>query len=107
MIIDNARRKRSLKRGGDYVRHELDELTPCLPEPREDLLALDEALQKLAAVHSQAAELVQLLYFSGLTLPEAAQTLDISPRTAGRLWSYARAWLRREIEGEDEAGQDS
>lgn len=102
ILIDNARRKQSLKRGGEFVRRDLEEHPPSLPEPREDLLALDEALQKLAAAHPQAAELVQLLYFAGLTLPEAAQTLGISPRTAGRLWAYARAWLRREIEGDDD-----
>ncbi len=99
ILIDNARRKRSLKCGGGLVRQELDDVSPTLPEPREDLLALDEALHKLAAVQPQAAELVQLLYFAGVTIPEAARTLDISPRTAGRLWSYARAWLRREMEG--------
>jgi RNA polymerase sigma factor (TIGR02999 family) len=105
ILIDTARRKRSLKRGGQFVRKEIGEDIPiCLPEPQEDLLALDEALQKLATAHPQAAELVQLLYFAALTLPEAAQILDISPRTAGRLWTYARAWLRREIEG---AGKDS
>jgi RNA polymerase sigma factor (TIGR02999 family) len=101
ILIENARRKQSQKRGGGFMRHELhDDLPPSLPEPQEDLLALDEALQKLAGVHSQAAELVQLLYFGGLTLPEAAETLDVSPRTAGRLWAFARAWLRREIEGD-------
>jgi RNA polymerase sigma factor (TIGR02999 family) len=98
ILIDNARRKQSLKRGGGFVRRELDDLPLNLPEPQEDLLALDEALQKLVGVHPQAAELVELLYFAGLTLPEAAQTLGVSPRTAGRLWTYARAWLRREIE---------
>lgn len=98
ILIDNARRKQSLKRGGGFIRRELDDLPPCLPETREDLLALDAAMEKLAAVNPQAAELVQLLYFAGLTIPEAAQTLAISPRTAGRLWAYARAWLRREIE---------
>lgn len=105
ILIDNARRKQSLKWGGEFVRRALDELQPCLPEPREDLLALDEALQKFATVHSQAAELVQLLYFAGLTLPEAGRTLDISPRTAGRLWAYARAWLRRELEGVGDPGE--
>lgn len=99
ILIENARRKKSLKRGGAFVRQELhDVLPPCLPEPQEDLLALDEALERLSGVHSQAAELVQLLYFAGLKLPEAAEALGISPRTAGRLWAYARAWLRREIE---------
>lgn len=107
ILIDNARRKHSLKRGGGFVRRELEECPPSLPEPREDLLALDEALQKLAAVHPQPAELVQLLYFAGLTLPEAARTLDISPRTAGRLWAYARAWLRRDIEGAGDLGENS
>lgn len=100
VLIDNARRKRSLKRGGAAARQDLlEEIAICLPEPHEDLLALDEALQKLAGVEPPAAEVVQLLYFAGLTLPEAAETLGISPRTAGRLWAYARAWLRREMEG--------
>jgi RNA polymerase sigma factor (TIGR02999 family) len=107
ILIDHARRKRSLKRGGKFVRRELDALPPELPEPREDLLALDEALGKLAAVQPRAAELVQLLYFAGLTLPEAARTLGVSPRTAGRLWAYARAWLRREIEGSHRDGANS
>lgn len=99
ILIDNARRKQSQKRGGGFVRCEMDELAPCLTEPSEDLLALDEALEKLATVHPQAAQLVQLLYFAGLTLAEAADALAVSPRTAGRLWTYARAWLRRAIEG--------
>ena len=103
VLIDQARRKRSLKRGGGFVRQELDDF-PGLPEPAEDLLALEEALIKLAAAHSREADLVQLLYFGGLTLPEAARTLEISPRSAGRLWSFARAWLRREMEGDDDSG---
>jgi DNA-directed RNA polymerase specialized sigma24 family protein len=60
----------------------------------------------LSALRPQAAQLVELLYFAGLTLPEAAQVLEVSPRTAGRLWTYARAWLRREIEG-DAGGENS
>jgi RNA polymerase sigma factor (TIGR02999 family) len=107
ILVENARRKQSLKRGGGFVRLELDDAQPSLPEPQEDLLALDEALQKFTGVHSQAAELVELLYFAGLTLPEAARTLDVSPRTAGRLWAYARAWLRREIEGSGAPGENS
>jgi RNA polymerase sigma factor (TIGR02999 family) len=99
ILVDNARRKASLKRGGELVRRELEDVTPTLPEPREDLLSLDEALSKLAAEDRQAAELVQLRYFGGLTLPEAARALDVSPRAAGRLWAYARAWLRQEMEG--------
>lgn len=108
ILIENARRKRSLKRGGEFVRQELhDDLQPGLPETQEDLLVLDQALQKLSDVHAQAAELVQLKYFAGLTLPEAAQTLGVSPRTAGRLWAYARAWLRREIAGDGPANENS
>ena len=105
VLIDKARRKKTLKHGGEFIRQELKEASP--PEPREDLLALDEALQKLAAGYPQEAELVQLLYFAGLTLPEAARTLGISPRTAGRLWAFARAWLRREIEGAGDPGKKS
>jgi len=105
VLIDNARRKQSLKRGAEFVRQELDELAVSLPEPQEDILALDEALQKLSSVHPQAAELVQLVYFAGLTVPDAARSLDISTRTAGRLWTYARAWLRREIEGPGDADE--
>ncbi|KAA0137012.1 sigma-70 family RNA polymerase sigma factor [Gimesia chilikensis] len=101
ILIDKARQKGSLKRGGNFIRQEMhDDLSPSLPAPQEDLLALDDALKQLACEHPQAAELVQLRYFAGLTLPEAAETLDISERTAGRLWSFARAWLRREIENQ-------
>ncbi len=99
ILVENARRKRSLKRGGDRSRQDLDGADVAAPEIREDLLALDEALDKLAAENRQAADLVQLRYFAGVTLPEAAQALGISPRTAGRLWVYARAWLRSEVEG--------
>jgi DNA-directed RNA polymerase specialized sigma24 family protein len=63
------------------------------------LLALDEALTRLAAVNPQAAQLVQLRYFAGLSIPEAAQPLGISPRSADRLWAYARAWLHQDITG--------
>jgi RNA polymerase sigma factor (TIGR02999 family) len=99
ILVENARRKRQAKHGGDQARRELDDEPIAAPEPREDLLALDEALTKLAAEDRAAADLVQLRYFAGLTLPEAAQALGVSPRTAGRLWAYARAWLRREVEG--------
>jgi len=107
ILIENARRKKGLKHGGDLSRRELDDERIIAPEPREDLVALDAALNKLAAGNRQAADLVQLRYFAGLTLPEAAQALGISPRTAGRLWTYARAWLRREIEGAGRPGQHS
>lgn len=98
VLVDRARRKSSLKRGGGRARLELDDVSPCLPEPRENLVALDEALTRLAGEDPRAAELVQLRYFGGLTLPEAARALGVSPRGAGRLWAFARSWLRRELE---------
>jgi RNA polymerase sigma factor (TIGR02999 family) len=106
ILVENARRKKGPRRGGDRARQELDGEQLAAPAPREDLLALDEALNKLAAGNRMAADLVQLRYFTGLTLPEAAQALDISPRTAGRLWAYARAWLRREVEGAPGPGEN-
>jgi RNA polymerase sigma factor (TIGR02999 family) len=99
ILVESARRRRSLKRGGDAHRVDLDSDLLAAAEPREDLLALDEALDRLAATNKPAADLVQLRYFGGLTLPEAAEALGMAPRTAGRLWAYARAWLRREMEG--------
>jgi RNA polymerase sigma factor (TIGR02999 family) len=101
ILVENARRKARLKRGGNLSRQEFEESQLAAPEPREDLLALDEALTRLAATNREAADLVQLRYFAGLTLAEAAKVLDISPRTVDRLWAYARAWLLREVQGAD------
>jgi RNA polymerase sigma factor (TIGR02999 family) len=106
ILVENARHKKCLKRGGDLARRELDADQLTAPEPREDLLALDEALTRLAAANRTAADLVQLRYFAGLTLPEAARSLGIAERTAGRLWAYARAWLRREVEDGGGAGEN-
>jgi RNA polymerase sigma factor (TIGR02999 family) len=97
ILVENARRKRSLKHGGGLVRQDLDEAELQVPEPREDLVALDEALTQLTASDRTAADLVQLRYFGGLSIPEAARVLRISPRTANRLWTYARAWLHQKI----------
>ena len=99
ILVDKARRKRTHKRGGDLVREDLDALEIATPEEPEDLVALDEALNKLAATDKRAAELVHLRFFAGLPIPEAAQMLGIAPRTADRLWAYARAWLHQEIQG--------
>jgi RNA polymerase sigma factor (TIGR02999 family) len=99
ILVENVRSKRSLKRGGDRMRQDLDEGLSVMPEPHEDLLALDEALNKLAAKDPRKAQLVQLRYFAGLTIEEAAHTLGISSTTADRYWTYARAWLQREIGG--------
>ena len=97
ILVDNARRKRSQKRGGGMVRHDVDDVPVTAPEPADDLMALDEALTKFAAVDKLKADLVQLRYFAGLTLEQAAKLLGISPATADRYWAYARAWLHQEI----------
>lgn len=101
ILIENARRKRSLKRGGEFVRAGLAEDEIVAPEQDGELLALDEALTKLAGADRDAARLVELRYFSGLTIPQAAEVIGVSPRTADRLWAYARAWLLRELRGDE------
>jgi RNA polymerase sigma factor (TIGR02999 family) len=97
ILIDSARRKRAQKRGGDRRRQPLEEV--AAPTPDEDLLALDGALEKLAALDPVKARLVELRYFAGLTGEQAAEVLGISPSTADRHWAYARAWLRAEVFG--------
>jgi RNA polymerase sigma factor (TIGR02999 family) len=98
ILVDQARRKKTTRHGGGLVRHGLEpDLAPA-PQPREDLIALDQALDQLAAEDPVKAELVKLRYFAGFTLAEAAEALGLSERTAGRHWTYARAWLRRAIE---------
>ena len=93
LLIDQARRKRRPKHGGGRTRLSLDEAL-CLREtPDDDLLALDEALQRFAREEPAKAELVKLHYFAGLSLEEAGRVLGIAPRTAKRHWAYARAWL--------------
>jgi RNA polymerase sigma factor (TIGR02999 family) len=99
ILVESARRKNRLKHGGDQVRLELFDAEVAAPEPREDLLALDAALNKLAASDREAADLVQLRYFAGLTLADAAELLNIPQRSADRRWAYARAWLHRELQG--------
>ncbi|WP_165250376.1 ECF-type sigma factor [Paludisphaera soli] len=101
ILVDNARRKRTTKHGGGHRRRDLDEVEIAAGEPTDDLLALDEALARLAAEDPQKAELVKLRYFAGLTIEEAAQALGISAATAKRYWAYARAWLFRAVEAAD------
>ena len=98
ILVDQARRKRAAKRGGGWGRQELEGV--AAPEPDEDLLALEEVLQKLAARDPQKARLVELRYFAGLTGEQAAEVLGISPTTADRHWKFARAWLRAELRGD-------
>jgi RNA polymerase sigma factor (TIGR02999 family) len=97
ILVENARRRKSLKRGGGRARVDLETAEPAAPEAEPDLLALDEALTKLAQSHKVKADLTQLHYFGGLTLAEAGRVLGISAATADRYWAYARAWLHQEL----------
>lgn len=97
ILVENARRRARVKHGGGRARVELDPSLIATPEVRDELLALDEALNRLAACDPQAAELVKLRYFAGLTIPQAAEILGVSSRKADFLWSFARAWLRSEM----------
>jgi RNA polymerase sigma factor (TIGR02999 family) len=99
ILVESARRKAAEKHGGGLVRRDLDEDWLCEPEPDDDLLALDEALQKLAATDPVKARIVELRHFAGLTIEEAALALGISVTTANRYWAYARAWLHQEVTG--------
>jgi len=98
ILVENARRERSPKHGGDLCRQPLDPDCLAAPQMADDLLALDEALTKLAATEPQVAELVKLRYFAGLTIPQAAAQLQISPRTADAWWSYAKAWFQAALQ---------
>lgn len=97
ILIGNARRKKAGKRGGGYRRIELDAVEFSHQSPPEKLIALDEALDRLATKDAVKAELVKLRYFAGFTNQEAAEALGISTATAERYWTYARAWLQNEI----------
>ncbi|MBP8305005.1 MAG: sigma-70 family RNA polymerase sigma factor [Phycisphaerae bacterium] len=97
ILIENARRKHRLKRGAGQNRLDADEAEIVAEAPSEDLLALDEALGRLEAADRTKADLVKLRYFAGLTLEQASDVLGISPTTAKRHWTYARAWLYRAV----------
>jgi RNA polymerase sigma factor (TIGR02999 family) len=103
ILLDRARDKHRLKRGGGWRRLALDGLDFAALEPSEDLLALDEALAKLAQEDPACAELVKLRYFAGLTLEEAAATLGVARRTADRWWAFARSWLYDALSQDGEA----
>jgi RNA polymerase sigma factor (TIGR02999 family) len=100
ILVENARRRSRAKYGGGRERAELDPSAIVAPELDHNLMALDEALDRLANEDPLSAQVVKLRYFAGLTIPQAAEMLGVSPRKADFLWSFARAWLRREIEGE-------
>jgi RNA polymerase sigma factor (TIGR02999 family) len=99
ILVESARRKNTLKRGGKRVPAKFDLANLADPERPDEVLAVDEALATLAAADAQAAELVKLRYYVGLSVPDAAKILNLSTRSTERLWVYARAWLRRAIEG--------
>ena len=100
ILVDSARRKQSLKHGGAAQQLGLEEFDVPVAPPPEELLALDEALTRLAAHDADAARVVDLHFFAGFSLEEAAEVLGVSRATAYRQWSYARAWLHCELGGE-------
>jgi RNA polymerase sigma-70 factor (ECF subfamily) len=99
VLVDHARRRDADKRGGANLRLTLDESIAVANEVDVDLLAIDQALDRLATIDPQQARVVELRFFSGLTVEETAAALGVSPKTVKRDWSVARAWLRREIDG--------
>jgi RNA polymerase sigma-70 factor (ECF subfamily) len=103
ILIERARARGALKRGGAQPRVTLDEALVAGGEQSFDLLAIDEALERLAAIDPEQARLVELRFFGGLTVEETAEAMDISPATVKRHWAVARAWLARELEGNSPA----
>jgi len=97
ILIDKARRKQRLKHGGGQQKVELNNVEIAIKAPSDDLIALDEALNKLAKMDKVKADLVKLRYFAGLTLEQAAGLLNLPERTAKRYWAHARAWLYRQV----------
>jgi len=102
ILIENARRKQALKHGGGRQKVDIDDAQLAIEQPSEDLIALDDALTKLAAQDPTKADLVKLRFFAGLNIEQAAEALGISRATAIRHWSFARAWLSDRIKKADE-----
>jgi len=100
ILVENARRRKSAKHGGDLDRQDVSTSQLVAPAECGNLLALDEALDELAKEDADSAELVKLLYFAGLTVYQAAEVLGVSPRKADFMWAFARSWLRRAISSE-------
>ena len=97
ILVDQARKKRSQRQGGQLQRHPMENVDIAAPEPSLDLLAVNEALERFEQMDRVAADLVKLRYYAGLTIPQAAEALGISSTTAERYWAYARAWLHSEL----------
>jgi RNA polymerase sigma factor (TIGR02999 family) len=104
ILVENARRKKTLKRGGDCQKSDLDEIVVSITGPSEDMLALNEALGRLSGEDQRAGEVVNLHYFAGLTLKQIAGIQGTSRRTVVKRLTYARAWLYREMDGDAEPG---
>ena len=105
ILVDQARKKQSRKRGGGLQRNQIEDVEIAAPEPRVDLLAVNESLQRFEQLDRVAADLVKLRYYAGLTIPQAAKALGVSTATADRYWAYARAWLHAELkEGDQGSG---
>jgi RNA polymerase sigma factor (TIGR02999 family) len=102
ILVESARRKRRIKHGGRLQRHSTSDVELAVEVPADDVLAVDESLEKLAEVDAQAAQVVKLHFFAGMTLDEVAAALDISVRTAHRDWAFARAWLARILRKPDD-----
>jgi RNA polymerase sigma factor (TIGR02999 family) len=100
ILVESARRKKALKYGGGRQRLDADTIAIAAPELDDDLVAIDEALDRLAVLDPVKAELVKLRYFAGLTIEEAADALGISAATAKRYWTYSRVWLFQQVSGE-------
>jgi RNA polymerase sigma factor (TIGR02999 family) len=100
ILVDNARRRTAVKRGGEAERQSLDDSAIVSPAPDDQLLAVHEALDELARRDPEAATLVKLRFFGGMTMTEAAEALGVSVRTAHDVWAYARSWLHRHIRPE-------
>jgi RNA polymerase sigma factor (TIGR02999 family) len=104
ILVDQARRKLSLRRGGILQRHPIEDREIEAPEPSVDVLAVHEALERFQGVDATAAQIVKLRYFAGLTIPQAAEALGISASTADRSWAYARAWLHTALKQDPDDG---
>ena len=101
ILVDHARAKHRAKRGGGWHRIELDEQCTVSPQRDADLLAVDDAIEKLAALDPRQARIVELRFFGGLTVEEVAEVLGVSKRTVESEWKIIRAWLRRELSGDE------
>jgi RNA polymerase sigma factor (TIGR02999 family) len=97
ILVDRARNKRRVKRGGEVRRIDVSKVEFAIDSPDEDVLAIDDALDRMSQEYPECAELIKLRFFAGLSLAEAARTLDLAPRSADRAWAFGRAWLYREL----------